>query len=518
MATKKTQVSSSKDHTKDSIEVRLKALHERFTPHTGQLQVRAQIESGKKIIMMQCGRNWGKSQDIAYENTRFAITVPGAGCYIIFPEKEQGKEILWASGVLKSMFPPEYVALNARGMLDFNRQEMRVNTIWGSFVKILGADDPDSLRGIKPHFCSFDEYRDFKNNVYWSMEANLLGKGATILIGSTPPDVEGQYSELRNHILKECQKTESKFFYLELPTETNPHIDKDALQAIKRRLISHGQIRVWEREYMAKFIPGGASSVFPMFVDGKEDICKPAHLVEEIVRNELGACEFFCLFDPASSSVFAVLFIALNRYSGQVFCLDEIYERDRLKTSSIDIWKRANEIKRQYCKDLRKWQNVYDEHESWFLRDLERHEILAEDETLDPTNKQSRNKEEDLSIIKDLMLLKNRLFISKDKCPNLILEVESYATDEKGKIAKKKDHQIDNLRYFLAVSGFLLNEQPNYEAYLEQIKEGNRVPSSFETFIEERRKEQDWTYNLDESAVLTDDVIYVDDLNYAENF
>ncbi len=490
-------------------------LDAQYKLHDGQMRLYDQVFTHlRKRVFAQCGRNWGKSVSDAKISADYACLNPNSHCYIILPEKTQAKEIFWDSGLLVGMIPEKYILKNQANRKTELKSELRIRLTNGSFIKLLGADDPDSLRGIKPHFCIYDEYRDFKEGVYWSMEANLLGKNATLIITSTPPDIAGHYSELRTHFLQEIQRGKEHYFYLELPTETNPHIDKDMLADVKRRLISHGQLRVWEREYMAKFIPGGASSIFPMFADKKDGICKPSFLVEELVKNDRDALDFYAMFDPATSSVFAVLLAAINKYTGQVFILDEIYERDRNKTSSIDMWKRVNLLKERYCKRLSKWENVYDEHESWFYRDLDRYEILQTEGTeLTPTQKQSRDKQEDLAIIKDLMLLDNRLFISVDKCPNLVDEIESYCTDKDGKIVKKKDHQLDNFRYLISASGFTPNEQPNYEEYLEKKKESKDMSASFDVFMKNIRKQQDWTSDLDESTVFTDnDVIFLEDL------
>lgn len=498
----------------DSLTTIQRALDEMYQLHTGQLKLYDQIFTHKtKRNFAQCGRNWGKSVSDAKITACYACLNPNSHCYIILPEKTQAKEIFWDSGLLKGMIPDKYILKDGSNRNSTIKSELRIWLTNGSFIKLLGADDPDSLRGIKPHFCVYDEYRDFKGKVYWSMEANLLGKNAILIITSTPPDVAGDYSELRTHWLSEIKKGNKDYFYIELPTETNPHIDKKMLEDVKRRLIAHGQLRVWEREYMAKFIPGGASAVFPMFADRKDEIYKPDFLVNELVKNDKETLDFYCLFDPASSSVFAVLLAAVNKYTSQVYLLDEIYERDRNKTSSIDMWKKANQLKMQYQKNLVKWENVYDEHESWFSRDLDRYEILQTEGTnLEPTQKQSREKQEDLAIIKDLMLLDKRFFISY-KCPNLIDEIETYCTDKDGKIVKKKDHMIDNLRYLISASGYTPNEQPNYEEYLEKKKESKVMSSGFDTFMKNIRKQQDWTSDLDETSFLSDDVIFLEDLN-----
>lgn len=493
-------------------------INELYPLHPGQLILHSRVfDQKKKRIFAQCGRNWGKSVWIGRSTVEFACLNPNSHCFIICPNKVQAKEIYWDSALLVSMIPRYLLNVNFLGKEEKIKTELRIRLNNGSFIKLLGADDPDALRGLKPHFCAYDEYRDFKEGVYWSMEANLLGKNATLLIGSTPPDVVGHYSELRGHFISESGLDDTTYSYLELPTETNPHIDKKMLEDTKRRLVAHGQMRVWEREYMAKFIPGGASSIFPMFAENKEEIVTPEYVIEEIVKNDGWSLDFYSAADPATSSVFAVLFAAINKYTCQFIILDELYERDRMKTGSVDMWRRSRAVRAKWCKKVERWDNCYDEHESYFSRDLERYDEIERGENLEPTSKQSRNKEEDLGIIKDLMLAKGRLMISEE-CVNLIEEIESAATDKNGKIIKKKDHLIDDWRYIIALSGYTMVEQPNYEEYLEKKEKSKARVEGFDMFIDRRKKEQDWTSDLDESGVLTDDVIFLEDMGYGELF
>lgn len=491
----------------------LKAFEDCCELHGGQITVDNLIfKQKKKKGFLQWGRNGGKTTYMAHAPAKHAGLTPDARNYVIYPEKTQGHEVLWASGVLRKMIPPKFIKNTTANRKSYLKNELRIELWNNSFVKILGADDPDALRGIKPTFCAFDEYRDFKENVYWNMEANFVAKNAILVIGSTPPDVAGHYSEIREFFITESKRTNSEYFYIELPSEVNPHLDRNELAAIKRRLVAHGQLRVWEREYMAKYIPGGASSVFPMFTDAKEDIVKSHHLIVSLLEPGKHVIEYYAVFDPATSSVFGGLLIAYNRFTGQVYVLDEIYERDRLKTSSGDIWTRARKMKKEFQSDLSRWENVYDEHEAWFSRDLDRHELLLPSESLNSTEKASRNIEEDLSIIKDLMLLKNRYFIS-DRCVNLVNEFEAFQTDANGKIIRKKNHLIDCMRYFIAASQYQINEQPNYAEYLERAKEsGNLAELSFEKYYRNKRKQEDWTSDLDEEA-LADDVYYLEDMD-----
>ena len=59
--------------------------------------------------------------------------------------------------------------------------------------------------------------------------------------------------------------------------------------------------------------------------------------------------------------------------------------------------------------------------------------------------KDLKNKEVRLSSVKDF--IREGLFLISDKCPMLVWEMRNYATDEDGKLPKKNDHLIDDVRY-----------------------------------------------------------------------
>jgi len=73
-----------------------------------------------------------------------------------------------------------------------------------------------------------------------------------------------------------------------------------------------------------------------------------------------------------------------------------------------------------------------------------------------PTRKRDSNKEEGISLIKD-MLIKNKVYISS-RCTNLFAEMEGYVKDKQGKIPKKNDHLIDCFRYALWSAGYSIRD------------------------------------------------------------
>lgn len=480
-------------------------LHARITPHSGQITAgRSIFTDSKKFVFLQCGRNWGKTEFIVYCAVRSAISLANSQNYIVLPERKQAVEVIWAGARLKKIIPPEL--LHSDPKKAWNKAELRVTFKNGSFIKLEGSDNPDSLRGIKPHFVAYDEFRDFKSDTYDIMEPNLGANDATLLIGSTPPDREGHYTAIRKLFVEEVNTGNQEYFYLEMPTETNPHYPRNRLDSTKAMLIKRGEYSKWLREYMAQFIPGGANAVFPMFADRKKGIVKPAAVIKEILEPDKSKLEWYAVFDPASNTVFAVLFAAINKYTGQIYLVDEIYERDRMRTGAGMIWARAQEIKQKYYPRLDKWSNIYDEQAAWFINDLERHHLVGPNEATEPTHKRSRDKDEDMSMIKDLFLAENRILIS-ERCVNTIWEIENYTTAEDGGYLKKDDHQVDNIRYLIAGSQYEPSETPDPDALPEKYEHLKKY-LDVDSWYAEKRREQDWDYDAPEG-----DVFHIEDLN-----
>lgn len=420
--------------------------------HAGQLPlVKAIFYDGKMEAMLQCGRSFGKSESVLYVATRWALSAPNQIIYILCPQRKQAKELYWSCRRLQNYAHPSTVA-------EERDSEIRLRFKNGSFICLDGSDNYASLRGIKPNLVVYDEFQDHDPRVDVAMRPNLGSKRAPLIRIGTPPDTECYYTDVRTEIIKNVRRKSPFHFYLERPTSTNPHFDKDFLERERLRLYERGEGSQFEREYNAKFIPGGVGAVFPMFHGRKPKICKSQPELLKQIAPDRNNMNWFTIIDPGQST-FAVTFACVNKYTSQIFLLDEIYEKNRYNTSSGRIWPRVQEIQQRLCRSDTKWTNYADEAASWFP--LEIYDQF--DENVWPTKKAKHNKKDDISLLKDLILKDDCLYIS-NHMTGLIKELETYVTKDDGSYIKKNDHQIDNLRYLLSLSGFkFLADTPEHD-------------------------------------------------------
>ena len=417
-------------------------LHERWSPHPGQLEIgRTLFNNDIRDIFVQCGRKWGKTEIVLYILWRWALSYPNAACYYISPYAKQSKEIIWASKRIQNFGPSEYISST-------NNTELRLNFNNDSFIKCDGSDNFDAYRGITPHIVAYDEFKDFRPEFHIAMAPNLMVHKAPCIIIGTPPEKDCQYTEMA----EEYKKDPDKAHFIKQSWD-NPFNDKKWLAKEKQTLFDRGEEDVWYREYEAKFVRGGKSSIFPM-LDPK--VMRPHNQVISEIKKDMNKLKWYQIADPGSSTCFAVLFAAINPYTKKIYFLDEIYETNQKKTSSRLIGNRIIELERELYPrgKVHAWYRGRDEAATWF--EVEMMENFGMDYYFAPVSKAANTKEAGLSLIKDALLL-DRVVMS-DRCKMLYWEMENYVKDKNGKIPKENDHLIDDFRYLLSADGYTLQQ------------------------------------------------------------
>jgi hypothetical protein len=121
--------------------------------------------------------------------------------------------------------------------------------------------------------------------------------------------------------------------------------------------------------------------------------------IERLIYKDRKRLEYLYVCDPAAASVFAVLFIAYNPYTKELFALDEIYETDQAQMTVKSIGQRILDKKEQ-LNSRSEWRGIYDEAATWFLNEM----LDSFGEHLEPSMKAANDKETGLTLIKDIML------------------------------------------------------------------------------------------------------------------
>jgi PBSX family phage terminase large subunit len=168
--------------------------------------------------VINCGRRAGKSTLAAYRMAKFAVEKDSQIVWYIAPTYRQAKQIMWS--MLTEIIPTQIIAKR-------NETELKMEFTNGSRLELKGADNPDSLRGVRIDLAIFDEVAFFdKWDDSWKViRPTLMDSKADVLFISTPNGL--------NHFkeLSEVKKPDWQYFHY--TTYDNPHIPLDEVEASK---------------------------------------------------------------------------------------------------------------------------------------------------------------------------------------------------------------------------------------------------------------------------------------------
>ena len=416
----------------------IQQLNERWQPLPWQIKfVRALFYEGKKDLGAMCGRGAGKSEVTAYCLWRWAMEHPNSENYFIGPLYNQMKEIMWASSRIQNFGPSEWIE-------SVNNTELRITFKNGSFIKLEGANNSEKLRGIKPRgLICWDESKDIGKEAIEAMDPNRARYKAPMIYIGTPPENHTYFIDR----MESMKKDPENCFFIQVPSSENHYNDSEWLERKRKQLIEMGLEDVYRREYLAEFVLGGHRSVFPMVPK------MPIISVNEAWPKDSAKWVLHIGMDPASTSVFAVVFFLFNPFTKKVIPVGEIYESRPEYCTARKINEAVNhKVKNFKEKGIKSIEITYDSSARWL-----RNEMSEIDESwwMNPCDKSSGLQGE-ISCWRGV--LAHGHFQWTDAVPKLRWEMENYILDDKGKLPDKDDHAWQAGVYSLIKMGFDFNQ------------------------------------------------------------
>ena len=192
-------------------------------------------KSTNRWMVLVLHRRAGKTVATINHLIRDACINKGSKYAYIAPTYRQAKDIAW--DMLKKYARPIPDVL-------FNESELRVDFPNGSRIRLYGADNPDSLRGLSLWGVVFDEYSQQPSNIFTEIIRPALAdnKGYAIWIGT--PKGKNDFFRLYEYGMKQAD-----WLALCLTVEDTKLIDDEEL-ADAKKLMSEDE---YNQEWMCSF-------------------------------------------------------------------------------------------------------------------------------------------------------------------------------------------------------------------------------------------------------------------------
>ena len=391
-----------------------------YKPHLGQILLHNDIHRFKTI---SCGRRFGKTIFAVNELIKKSIEKKGQYWYIA-PTNKQAKLIAW------EMFK-KYAVQDILSKKP-NESELSLDIVNGSLIRLMGADNPESLRGVGLQGAVLDEFADIKRTVWTTIVRPMLSdtKGWSIFLG-TP---KGKINHLYEHFIKDIEffdkdyrtiegttiDIDTDFKSFKFKTVDNPYIDPIEVEKARQELAP----QYFKQEYEASF-EDYTGIIYKEF--------QAKHIIE--VPKIKDWWNVYVGIDTGRHT--AVTFMAIDDL-GIKYVFDEIYDYDGLVRNIVA------QIKSKLSNIGRKSACYVIDSASQVKREYEQYGIGCFDSEKDVENQIAQVRHSFAS---------DTLFFDSDKCPMHIVEHKGYVWNEKSKKTepvKENDHTCNSVQYILS--------------------------------------------------------------------
>lgn len=153
-----------------------------YEPRPYQLEVLQQLDAGCRRAFLRWSRRAGKDKTCFCYMVRKAVEKCGI-YYYLFPTFAQGRKALW-EGIqdgwrLIDHVPKEIIA-------KIHQNEMRIELVNGSIIRVIGTDNYDSIMGTNPIGMVFSEYQSQDPMAWQYMQPILAQNKGWVIFNGTP--------------------------------------------------------------------------------------------------------------------------------------------------------------------------------------------------------------------------------------------------------------------------------------------------------------------------------------------
>jgi hypothetical protein len=228
-----------------------------FHPRWYQREALTALDNGCIMNVWCWARRGGKDFTAFGYGVKQMVEQP-MNVVLVFPTKEQGKNAFWENIENDGFKTIEHIpaALIARK----DNSNMRIVLKNGSTFQILGATDPEALRGANGKLYIFSEFVDIPAAALEVIRPIIAVNGGQIIIQSTPKidgESGGTFKILFDRAMK-LMKAGKKTQYASLIT-AKEYLSDEVLEDLRQEAIAkYGNDFFWRQEYLCDW--GQASS------------------------------------------------------------------------------------------------------------------------------------------------------------------------------------------------------------------------------------------------------------------
>lgn len=223
-----------------------------FTPRAYQQEALTALDNGCVMNVWCWARRGGKDFTAFGYAVKKMVEKP-MNVVLVFPTKEQGMRSFWNNVENDGFKTIEHIPKSLIARQDNNN--MRITLKNGSTFEVMGATDPDALRGANAKLYIFSEFVDIDSSALDVIRPIIAANGGQIILQSTPK-IDGISGGTFKILFDRAKKTPGQFASMVKATE---YLTPEILEELRQETIAkNGNDFFWRQEYMCDW--GQASS------------------------------------------------------------------------------------------------------------------------------------------------------------------------------------------------------------------------------------------------------------------
>lgn len=435
-------------------------------------------ERFKRMAIVMCRR---AGKDLLTWNIliREAITIPGV-YYMVYPTYAQGKKILWNSVTNNGTRFVDYIPKEL--VLSTNSQEMLIRLQNGSYIQIIGSDDPDRIVGTNPRGVVFSEYA-LQNPMIWARMSPMIiaAKDGWAIFQSTPRG--------HNHFweMYELARTSKDWWSCKLGLNETKHVPLSAIQKeIDEGLMSEDLV---QQEWYSSFDAGVEGSIYCKYID------------RMLLNNQITTVPWESQYPVHTAWDLGVTdpnCIVFFQIVGQIIKIIDVYDKNLMGLEHYILHIQSKPYK--YGSHIAPFDIMVKEYGTGMTRKEKAAQLGVNFEIAPSPKKITRW--DGIEAVRGML---GKIWIDETRCAKLVKAMENYQRVYDAKTNTYKEvplrnwatHFMDALRYMvigIPQIGQQTTPEELKEAYRDAMAMGAEVPPQFRT-----SKEQVFSSPIDQS-------------------
>lgn len=215
-----------------------------YDPRWYQREALLQLDLGCTMNIWVWARRGGKDMTAFSYASKKMIEQP-MNVVLVYPTKEQGKTAFWENIENDGFKTIERIPRSLA--VGWDNANMRIVLKNGSTFQILGATDPDALRGANGKIYIFSEFVDIPASALEVIRPIVAVNGGQIILVSTPK-IDGISGGTFKILYDRALKTKGQFASLITAKE---YLSDEVLEDLRQETIAkYGNDFFWRQEYM----------------------------------------------------------------------------------------------------------------------------------------------------------------------------------------------------------------------------------------------------------------------------